>query len=77
MQIRPEGRNCFAFKGARDHLRFYFRKPAFEVYAIQADEMSKQFPRGEWVQDGEFAINISSVADAERVISTVVSLIKE
>jgi hypothetical protein len=73
VQIRPNDRNCFAFKGAKSWIRWYFRKPAFEDGLADGDELLQLFPTAEVVQGGEIAVNIHNFDDANKVLNYLVS----
>lgn len=68
LQLRVDGRNCFAFKGAKSHIRFYFRKRAFEDGLVQGDEVVNAFANAERVQQGEIAVNLETFSDAHRLL---------
>ena len=68
LQIRPDGRNCFAFKGAKNRIRFYFRKPAFEEGPSIYKEVLEYFPSAEEVQGGEIAVNINCITEAKSIL---------
>ncbi len=69
LQIRPNGRNCFAFKGAKQRIRWYFRKPAFKERLSSYEDVLKIFPSAEEVQGGEIAVNLHNSADASAILA--------
>jgi len=71
LQVHLKARNVCAFKGAKSWIRFYFRKPYFDETDQTIEQMSKVFPSGEIVQDGEFAVNIFDEQRAKKVIEYV------
>ncbi|PRY79774.1 hypothetical protein CLV80_102422 [Yoonia maritima] len=72
LQIRIDGENYFAFKGAKSHLRFYFRDPFFKTHDHQA--VLNRFPTAEVVQEKEVAVNLHSYEDASVLLGYLKSL---
>ncbi|MDQ7069977.1 MAG: hypothetical protein Q9M48_04415 [Rhodobacterales bacterium] len=77
LQIRPDGKNCFAFKGAKERIRFYFRKPAFGNELSNYREVLETFPWADEVQNGEIAVNIRNLTDAKLLLVYLARIIHE
>ena len=68
LQIRISEKNCFAFKGAKSHLRFYFRKPCFDAGYCDEHVIFERFPKAEKVQGFEVALNVETFDDANDLL---------
>jgi hypothetical protein len=71
---RPYADCEFAFKGAKDHMRWWFRKPAFLSGIVRINTLRSVFEDLSIRDDGEAVTDIRSVGDADRLCSFVDTL---
>jgi len=75
LSTRPEARpyaDCeFAFKGAADHMRWYFRKPGLESGLVESGAVARRFKHLLKEKAGEITTDIRDVNDAKQVIAYV------
>jgi len=65
---QPYGQAEFAFKGARDHMRWWFRIPAFEAGLVSQPLLQSAFDSVNIRNDGEVITDIRNVDDARKMI---------
>lgn len=65
---KPYGEAEFAFKGASDHLRWWFRRPCFEAGIVDADALPRALPERLDRDSGDIACDIRSLEEAEQMI---------
>jgi hypothetical protein len=66
---RPSPTRPFEFIVNRGHLRFYVRRPAYQL--VEATSLRSAFPLTEEVNGGELALNIVRYAEARRLLDLV------
>jgi len=49
-------------------MRWYFRKPAFEENLADYSKILLEFPQAEEVQQGEIAVNIYTIEEAQSIL---------
>jgi len=64
---RPYADCEFAFKGAKSHLRWWFRKPCFDVGLWGSDAGLADFSEAEILKSGEIAVNLVDRVSVERL----------
>ncbi|WP_290900056.1 hypothetical protein, partial [Hoeflea sp.] len=57
----------FGFKGAKAHLRWWFRKPCFDVGLWGSDVVLAEFSEAEILRSGEIAMNLVNPASVDRL----------
>ncbi|WP_147320295.1 hypothetical protein [Rhodobacteraceae bacterium W635] len=71
LSTRPNARayaDCeFAFKGAKAHLRWWFRKPFFDFGLWGSDVVVAEFSEAETLKSGEIAMNLVDRTDVDRL----------
>jgi hypothetical protein len=71
---RPYADAEFAFKGAADHMRWWFRKPAFGSGLVTLEAIQRQFPDLHVRSDGEAITDLRTPYDANRILRYLVGL---
>ena len=69
--VMIDERPCYAFKGAADWVRFYFRKPAFTLGLQDRDHILASFSHSEIVQTDEIAVNLHSARQAHALLDII------
>jgi hypothetical protein len=68
---RPYADCEFGFKGAKDHMRFWFRKPGFNSGLLNRSEILTEFPDANVTKIDEITYDIPDTEKAEKIISYV------
>ena len=72
---RPYADAEFAFKGAKDHMRWWFRKPAFESGLVRLNTLYEWFDDLGVRDNGEATTDLRTVVDAEKVLDLLGELL--
>lgn len=68
---RPYADCEFGFKGAKDHMRFWFRRPGFDSGLFRMDELKSRFADLQISTKGEAITDIRDLGEFEQVAATV------
>lgn len=68
---KPYGDAEFAFKGAKEHLRWWFRPPCFARALLRHEEVIERLPSIQFRQDGHLIADIRNSDDVDPVIACV------
>lgn len=68
---RPYADCEMGFKGAKDHLRWYFRKPGFASGLFQAHQIESLFVSDRNLKAGEMMTNVHSLFEAKAIVAHV------
>jgi len=64
---RPYADCAFGFKGAKAHLRWWFRKPCFDAALCGSDAVLSEFADAQILKSGEIAMNLTDRACVGRL----------
>ena len=68
---RPYGDAEYAFSAAKDHLKWWFRSPAFENGLVEMNELSSSLSPLRRNKKGEATFDIFTLEDAGRVLECI------